>query len=311
MDIKIIAAGDRYTDIDVLACSMALNELKNEFSKYNIVNNQLARISIPTGFNQTIPPSIRSWDLYPVNNPFRNEIKGEYIIVDVSDPEHISKDVDQQKIVEIYDHHFGYDDYWRKKLGNESHIEPVGACATLIAEEIQKHANGIAKLTGTSVNLLYTAIISNTLNLSAQITKDRDRVMLNSLQRYITLPGNWIEQYYSETGSQILNDPLTALAGDTKSFRTNGINIYIGQLELWDGMHFIKNHLHKVYSFFKDHEYWFLTIPSISEGLNYFISDNKKVKELLSNKIQVEFKGDIGISKLIWLRKEIKRELNK
>ena len=86
----------------------------------------------------------------------------------------------------------------------------------------------------------------------------------------------------------------------------------IGQLELWDSQKFLVDNLDEVERALKSfgEELWFLTSPSISEGKNYIYTKNDQIKALLKEKINARFSGDIGTTDILWLRKEIVREIS-
>jgi len=56
----------------------------------------------------------------------------EFIIVDVSNPEHFDPIVNKENIIEIIDHHTGYEEYWQNKMN--SNIEFIGSVCTQIYE---------------------------------------------------------------------------------------------------------------------------------------------------------------------------------
>jgi len=89
-------------------------------------------------------------------------------------------------------------------------IDTVGSCATLIWEKYKDY-NLQNQIDNVSANLLYTAIISNTLNLKAQITNKRDLLAVEELKSFIDLPKNWVMIYFNEVTAQILADPINAI----------------------------------------------------------------------------------------------------
>lgn len=228
--------------------------------------------------------------------------------MDVSEPEHFPLYIPQENIVEIYDHHFGFEEYWKNKIGVNSKIEPVGACATLIWEEYCKRGNK-KNISSLSANLLALAIVSNTLNFKATITKERDRQALASLENFITLERNWIANYFNEQTKDILSNIKTAINGDKKiqKIPNLSITVVIGQLELWEAGQFITDHQKEIKKILSDcgEELWFMSCPSISEGINYFYTNNLKIKDLLTSKLEAKFDGDIGKTPRLWMRKEI------
>jgi nanoRNase/pAp phosphatase (c-di-AMP/oligoRNAs hydrolase) len=85
------------------------------------------------------------------------------VIVDTSDHTFLSTHLDISRVIEIYDHHFGYEAYWQDLLGHDAHIEPIGAAATLIWEQWKKRAP-IEQISTNTAKLLAYAIVSNTSN---------------------------------------------------------------------------------------------------------------------------------------------------
>ena len=210
-----VTGGAAYTDIDVLACAIAFAELKNCVA------------ILPGAFNATIPESIRKWDLN-----FSTKFSKSYeqvVVVDVSNPKYFPPQISEDKIVKVFDHHAGFENYWKEK----GQIEFVGACATLIFELF-----GYKKLSPVSANLLYTAIFANTLNFNASVTSARDIQAFEKLKKFIELPENWIEQYYAEVEKGIFENFDKAIKNDTKIL-SNGWAI--SQIELYDAASILKN----------------------------------------------------------------------
>lgn len=295
--MKIITAGGLWMDIDVLACGVAYKELLGSE----------ARLILQGDFNATISKTVRSM-LPSLAENYQPEKDDEFILVDISNPEYFASFVNEEKVIEVWDHRRGFEDYWKEKIGKHN-IELVGACATLIWEKFEQARKPISAL---SANLLYTAIISNTLNLSSRNTTPRDKHAVVQLVEVIDLPTNWIEQYYKETEEDILNDPLNAIKNDTKSVSLRGKDIGMAQLEFWSIDNFLKiegveNLLQKALG---KHEEWFLTAPCIRENRNYFITPFPHIQELLAKGLNAIFKGNIGHNDHVLLRKEIIHILN-
>lgn len=276
-----VTSGYKFTDIDVLACTIAFAEL----------NNCVAYI--PGVFNSTIPETIRKWNLsYTTEFPQEAE---QFVLVDVSNPKYISSQIAINHIINVYDHHTGFENFWNEK----GHIEFIGACATQIYELF-----GDKIPTTTTANLLSTAIFANTLNFNASITTERDINAYNKLKKYTNLSENWIEQYYSEVEKIMLFDIKSAIKNDTKVLQNN---LAIGQMELWNANTLLNNHNFKEILDFAmlDYENWFMNIPSIKDGKSYFITKSQHIKNMLSKYINIEWNDRIGISDKLYLRKEI------
>lgn len=296
--MRIITAGRSWIDIDVLACGIAYNEF---------VGHQ-ARLILQGDINATVSKTIRSM-IPSVARDYRPENDDEFILVDISNPEHVSSFVDTNRVIEVWDHRTGFEDYWEEKLGKHN-IELVGACATLIWEAFEQAQKPISTV---SANLLYTAIISNTLNLTSKNTTSRDKEAVGRLKKLIDFPHNWIEQYYRETEESILSDPVSAVNNDTKEVSVRGKKVGIAQLEFWSIDDFMGSEQAQILlqHALKRYEKWFVTAPCIREGRNYFITPFPDVKGILSDGLDVVFNGNVGINGCVLLRKEIIQILNR
>src|SRR5690554_3128713 len=121
----IVVGGSAYADIDVLACIAAYTQLLN-------LKGHQAQGIITGPWNQTIPRSVRQWPTEIASQFFPLEEHCHFILVDVSDPKFLEKFVQIGNVIEVYDHHYGHETFWKERLPNSSIIEHVGACATLI-----------------------------------------------------------------------------------------------------------------------------------------------------------------------------------
>lgn len=293
----VVTAGETFTDIDSLASALAYREA-----------NPNSLVVLPNPLNQSVTPTIKTWKL-----DFSPKIENgdnDFVVVDVSDPQHIPKFVNQEKIIEIYDHHPGFEKYWLKKLGPRAHIETIGACATLIWEEFKRRQPN--KKVGTiCANLIYTAIFSNTLNFKASVTTKKDKIAFRELKPYINLPENWFEQYYQEVESEIYQNPVKSILNDTKTIEIKGVEYTVGQIELWASQNFVGKYLKEIENALTSfgNQNWFFTSPSISEGKNYIYTKNEAIKRRLKEILDLTFDGNLGTTNKLWLRKEILKKL--
>jgi inorganic pyrophosphatase/manganese-dependent inorganic pyrophosphatase len=117
----------------------------------------------------------------------------------------------------VFDHHFGFEEYWNSRLGERARIEPIGAAATLIWEafRIRGFAKGISR---ESAILLAHAIVSNTVNFLVGLSGDRDRAALAELVNIAGLKENWIARYFHSVQKRIEQNPEEAIRNDTKIF---------------------------------------------------------------------------------------------
>jgi len=299
----VITAGQKYNDVDALACAVAYKNLCD-------LQNRPAKVVLPGPLNESVTEEIKTWD-FTVEKELTGDPKSyDYVLVDVSEPGHFASFVPEEKVIEVYDHRHGFEDYWQKKLGDKAKIELIGACATLIWEEFVK-ANLVDKISPMSANLLATAILSNTLNLQAQVTSPRDKRALAELATHTTLPSDWREQYFDQVSRGIMDDPLGAMTNDTKTLDINDKQYIITQLELWNAEAFVKKNYDLIVKVLAERNipYTFLTCPSIFEGFNYLVAINDAMKAILTTILDTKFEGNIGKTKKLWLRKEIMRLL--
>lgn len=79
----------------------------------------------------------------------------------------------------------------------------------------------LSQLSDSALKLLYTAIVSNTLNFKARVTTKRDEDMARLLWEYITQRGilddQWRQQYFQEVEADIRAHPLQSIQDDLKS----------------------------------------------------------------------------------------------
>lgn len=297
----VVSSGRTYIDIDGLASAVAYRELLR-------LEGKAAEAVLTAGLSASVTAKIKSWDLGIKTKPLGDS--GGFVVVDVSEPDHFEEFVDLKKIIEIYDHHFGFEDYWENRLGNRAKIEPVGSCATLIWEEYRKRDFG-AGVSPLSANLLFTAIISNTLNFNSSVVTGRDKKALRQLKRKTDLPLNWIEMYFTEVEEAVFKSPVRAIKGDTKVQKIGKRVFVIGQLELWKAREFLMANRTEISSVLADFggDFWFYTSPSIAEGRNYLYTEGVEIKRLLERFIGARFRGSVGVTDRLWLRKEILKKL--
>ena len=294
----VVTSGSRFIDIDGLACVLAYEEL---LKKSNIeVTHYLV-----DSFTENIPQLVKDFG-YTLNTkaPLCNEDM-RFVIVDISEPGFIPDFIKPEKIDKIFDHHFGYEKYWQDILGENSHIREIGACATLIYEEWVK-AEMLPSISQLSANLLITAIISNSLNFTASVTKEEDKKAYMALMEYGTLSPDWPEVYFSTVSSNIYANPIRALQKDTKTFVIEGKTINIGQLEVWESSILFKDGYKNIIEHLKEDKYkGFVTISDISNGFNSIICIDPEVKNLLKRKLGFAFDGNMYTTDLLYLRKEL------
>ncbi|HPD74175.1 MAG TPA: DHH family phosphoesterase [bacterium] len=289
------------SDMDSLACNIAYTELLN-------LEGKNATAYVPKDPAHTVTKEIKSWDFKYETEPSKENLQDlDFVLVDTTDPHTFPKFVKEEKIIEIYDHHVGYEDYWIKKLGGRAKIETIGSCATLIWEEFKKRGFG-EKISQTSAKMLYAAIISNTLNFKASITSHRDVEAFQEISIIADMPKGWVEKYFIDQEEYIYQNPRQAILDDIKiiEFPNMGTKFTIGQIELWESKKFVNDYkplIKEVLDNF-DHKKWFFNAPCISMGKTYVLTENEEIRNILENNFGFIFKNEIGESDKLIERKE-------
>lgn len=289
------------SDMDSLACNIAYTELLN-------LEGKNATAYVPKEPTNSVTTEIKSWDFKYEERPKPEDLEEtSFVLVDTTDPHTFPKFVKEEKIIEVYDHHVGYEDYWRKKLGEKARIEMIGSCATLIWEEYKKRGFS-DKISQTSAKMLYAAIVSNTLNFKASLTSPRDAKAFEELIPIANMPKDWIEKYFIDQEEYIYQSPRQAILDDVKiiEFPNLGTKITIGQIELWESKKFVNDYkplIKEVLDNF-DHKRWFFNAPCISMGKTYVLTENEEVKNILRQYFNFRFENAVGESDKLIERKE-------
>lgn len=117
------------------------------------------------------------------------------ILVDASDLNGLEGKIDPEKVIEIIDHRKVHESDKFPKA--KTQIEFVGAAATIVAEKFIQNKIDISK---ESAILIYSVIISNTLNFRGSVTTDRDRKVAIWLNKIASLPENfWKDLFISKS----------------------------------------------------------------------------------------------------------------
>lgn len=298
----LVVGGSAYADIDVFACIAAYTQLLN-------LKGFRAEGIITGPWNQTISHSIRQWPTEIAERFLPLEEPCNFVLVDISDPKFVEQFVDIQKVIEVYDHHYGHEAFWKERLPNSTFIEYIGACATLIWERFKKE--GLQDSISTvNANLLYTAIFANTLNFKSLVTTDRDKIASKELLKQINLPSDWKSIYYTEVAEGFNKSLSEHIHKDTKLVDLNGSPINFGQLEIWNAAPIIEKFDRKFQP--KPNDEWLINIASIEEGCSYFYTNSDHLRNIIMQitgaKVIDRF---LQRAQRLWLRKEILKEFIK
>ena len=300
--MKIVTSGNRYIDIDAYAgCIAYANMLKMKGIEAKAVST--------AKMNESIVPSLLK--LNPKLEKYEEDDNDEYIIIDVSNKKYFDNIVNQNRVIEIIDHHTGFEDYWKNKLGKKANIEFIGAVATLIVEAYEREKL-IEKIPKDIAYLLMAAILDNTLNFKANVTNNRDIVAYNKLQKIVGAEKAYAEKYFSECQLCIEKNLKIAIENDTKIENVNSVLPKVfGQLTIWDKKSILDNKKLIYDTLYNIGTEWMMNLICLKEGKTYIIAPDIEVQKKLEKLLHGKFETDIMELDNVWLRKEIiKRAIN-
>lgn len=295
----IVTSGAKYIDIDAYACCVAYAELLNLQGKPAIAASTAV-------WNESITNSLRVLNA-PFTINYTPKEEDQFVMVDLSDPSHFDKIVDEDRVIKVVDHHPGFEQYWVNKIGVGANIEFIGAAATLVFEQWVK-AGRENEISQKSAALIAAAILDNTLNFGAQVTTDRDKSAYEFLKNHANLDDTWVARYFTECQGAILADLPKALRNDSKVLKFAGLNeeLCLGQVVVWSAKSIVADKqaiLESVLSGIRKD--WMVNVVSISEGRSYFIAHDETVKNWAEKLLHISFKQNVAKADRLWLRKEI------
>lgn len=291
----VVTSGKKYIDIDAYAGCIAYAKLLN-------LKGIDAKAISNAKLNKSITPSLLNLNVkLDKYKPSKND---EYIIIDVSNKDYFDTFVKEEKIIEIIDHHVGYENYWKDKLNRKSKIEFIGSVATIIVELFEKEnlMQNISKDLGI---LLISAILDNTLNLKAKITTQRDIMAYKKLEAMIE-DKTYPEKYFKECQLQISKDLKLAIENDTKIEKIDSILPPIfSQLTVWEKENILENK-QVIYKILNNiGKKWMMNLISLKDGKSYLLVKDIEVQENIEKLFNKKFENEIMELDNVWLRKEI------
>lgn len=288
-----------YADIDAYASILAYADLLSQRGK-------ATQAYIPMAPNYSVPKELRLPN--QENTTFDFQPDDEAIILDVSIPEAINRLVPDNQILEIIDHHPGYEAYWQERIGNKAIIEKIGAVATSIFEwwgecwDYDKMSPHIAKL-------LLGAILDNTLNFTANTATERDRLAATKLAEIAdTTLADYTTWYFSAVSNAIIADLSQALLNDCKPLKSplDGTNtLGFGQLTLWTAKDITEQQeqIQKIMN--ANYTDWIVSVICISEQKNYILTSSASLDSYFTKLLDLKKQNQWLVSDHLYLRKEI------
>ncbi|HZJ40734.1 MAG TPA: DHHA2 domain-containing protein [Candidatus Saccharimonadales bacterium] len=230
----------------------------------------------------------------------------EIILVDASDLNGLGGKIEADKIIEIIDHRqVNEADKFPRA---QKQIELVGAAATLIAE---KFINNKIEISPESAILLYSAIISNTLNFRAGVTTERDRVAAAWLRENLEVSDDYWKELFMAKSDTSGDKLFQLMAGDFAVFEIGGRKLSIVQLELIGAEKIVEDRELDILEILRtlkaDNglDCIFLTIVELEKEKNYFVTEDLGLKITLEKVLNARFMGPVGVRAGMIMRKQI------
>jgi len=301
--MKIVTSGLTFLDIDAYGGCIAYAEL------LRLMGEDAIAFSSAT-MNESITETIRSWDV-AFSSTYVKKDDDRFVLIDVSELDYLDKYVEIDKVIEVIDHHVGFEEYWQNRIGDKANIEFIGAACTQVYEKWAA-ASLLDKMSETSARLLISGILDNTLNFEANVTTPRDKTAYDELLKIANLPHSWNAEYFGECQESIFSDVQLALENDTKIMQFRNIeagDIAFGQLVIWNAEKAVNEHLSLIEQTMEAlSNDWLVNIVSIDEGVSYFLSSNDKIETWAEEILNIQFSDNLAKADRLWLRKEVFKE---
>jgi manganese-dependent inorganic pyrophosphatase len=223
MDAAVYVVGHRHPDTDSIGSAIAYARLKNALGDARV---RPARAGEPNAETRWV---LERFGL-PLPELLTRATGLQLILVDHNEVAQALEDVEHATILEIWEHH---------RLGDLDlpqpilfHCEPVGATATLVAEQYLFH--GVTPPPDVAA-LLLAAILSDTLGFASPTTSEKDRETARRLEAIAGVDAAALgRELLAARGDVSARSATDLVEADFKEFELAGQRIGIGQIETLD-----------------------------------------------------------------------------
>ncbi|MFA5763214.1 MAG: DHH family phosphoesterase [archaeon] len=285
-------------DLDGYSCAFAYSELLNKLGK-QVEGIIFGEPDIETKF------VLNKFKISQLKKTPENIENDNFILVDASQIIGLSEKIKPDNVIEIIDHRKFNES--EKFINAKIQIELIGAAATLVAEKFYENK---INPTFESAILLYSAIVSNTINFKNKVTTERDIKMAAYLQQFFVISKNYVHEMFVNKSK--LNVSLKEFfLSNLAKIEMCGKMVSILQLEIVEVDTFVIEHFEEIILLLNEIkektkvDYLFLTLVDIEKGFNIFICVDENTKKLIENSLKITFKNNLAKREGIIMRKEI------
>lgn len=296
----IVTSGSAYLDIDAYACCIAYAELLN-------LTGQPARAVSSATLNESIPASLRCGskrlDTYA---PGAEDV---FVLVDISNHLHLDPLVDIERVVEVIDHHPGFEEYWARRLGERADIRQIGAACTQVYQR-WKAAGRLACISPESARLLAAGVLDNTLNLTGRSCTALDIQAYAELAKLAGLDEQWPQRYFNECQQAIEQRLDMALCKDLKVMApSSNLPRTFAQLTVWSGAKLLQQQRRLIERVLGEQgQDWLLNLIGLSEQKSYLLTGGAGSTQKLTRLIDGPVRDGLMVLDRPILRKELLRK---
>jgi len=308
--MKILITTGAAPDLDGISSALGYVELLTQQGKECVAGfegkPQLDAEFMLKHFKLNLPAILQSFD--------------EVILVDMGNKVYAPQIVQRfpEMVVKVIDHRVLHNVEMEFPSLRESNLDLVGACATMVTEELYQHQ---VTPSHTVATLLYAAIYSNTLYLKAGVTTERDLRAAECLAASYPMSQELIEEMFAFRTRLSKDQLVFVLQND---FDVNGDSpdgtFGIAQLETLDASSLFAEYreiIHQTLLQLREEyklDYVFLTAPGIKQEANYLYAPDEATRAFLCRYFaghlapydDRETPGEILLTNKLLLRKEIK-----
>ena len=223
--MKIYVIGHKPSDLDSVASAVEYTEFLERSNKYKDSNLVAAMAGDPNKETQFVFQKFNV-DLPVKIDDVTIEADDHFILVDHNEYDQRSEKVDNDKILQIVDHHKMKVDF---KRAIKIDLRPLGSTSTIIYEEFE--AAGL-KPTNKTLALILSSILSDCVGLKSSLTTGLDSDIANKIAKdlYIDIDKLTFEIFKAKSDVEGLS-PEQIVMKDVKVYDFDGKKVFIGQAE--------------------------------------------------------------------------------